>query len=160
MYLQQQEFQKALKEYTEALQLAHHTEGANYIRLGIGICHMRLGDLSLARLAFERVITLDESSAEGFAGLAAVELLAPEGTVERYVALLTEAHRLDPQSSPVNTALAQLALARGDLLGAESFAQVSVRYHSAEHMLSESIPKDAALTCFFTCAHSRILQCV
>lgn len=96
------------------------------MRLGIGICHMSLGDLSLARLAFERVLSLDDTSAEALMGLAAVESLVPEGTIERFVELLTAAYRLDKHLSPLNTALAQINLVRGDLMVAESYAQVAV----------------------------------
>ena len=127
LYLLQRDYRAALAQYTEALSLAHHTEGANAIRLGIGICHINLGDLNLARLAFERVFTLDESSAEALSGLAAVDLLAPEGTIDRFVDLLTAAYRLDPHSPPLNTALAQFHLVRGDVLAAEAYAHVAVR---------------------------------
>lgn len=125
--LLQRNFRAALSQYTEALSLAHHTEGANAIRLGIGICHISLGDLNLARVAFERVFSQDESSAEALVGLAAVDLLAPEGTIERFCDLLTAAYRLDPHSSALNNALAQFNLVSGNLVAAESYAQVAVR---------------------------------
>ena len=144
LHLIQRDYRAALAQYTEALEKAHHTEGANDIRLGIGICHVNLGDLKLARHAFERVVSIDENSAEAIAGLAAVELLAPEGSIERFVDLLSAAHRLDPQSSPLNTVLAQFHLVRGNLLAAESCAQVAVWLVSHSHV---------CLPCMFFISH-------
>lgn len=99
----------------------------------------------MARLAFERVFSLDENSAEALAGLAAVELLAPEGTIERFVDLLTASYRLDPHSSPLNTALAQFHLVRGDVVAAEAYAQVAVRpLTSMLHRLHRSCASSAS----------------
>lgn len=58
----------ALRLYEAALR--RHPQGPPAIRLGIALCHFKLGNLDRAKAAFRRVLQLEPTNVEAFVGLA------------------------------------------------------------------------------------------
>lgn len=89
---------------------------------------MKLGELHMARLTYERVLAVDGNSARGCMGLAAVGLISSTNSgLNRCLELLEQAHKLDPYLPQLNAVLAQLALVKGDSQTALDHARLAVR---------------------------------
>lgn len=67
------EYRNALGFYRKALRLQPNCPSAS-VRLGIGHCFVRLGNLEKARLAFQRALDLDGESVRALVGLAILDL--------------------------------------------------------------------------------------
>lgn len=112
---------------TEALGLAYSSPCSNDIRLGIAACYMKLGELDLARLTYERVLAVDGTCARGYMGLAAVGLIgSTDSGLGRCLEFLQQAHKLDPYLPQLNSVLSQLALVKGDSQTALDHAKLAV----------------------------------
>jgi tetratricopeptide (TPR) repeat protein len=124
---QEGDYRRALALFAEVLAAAPPA-GRTAARAAVGACYVKLGEFAAARAAFERALSLDSGCAHALAGLAAVELLAPERTtVATGVALLCEAHARDPAAAGVCAALAACHLLRGEPHEAEGLAEAAVR---------------------------------
>lgn len=122
------EYRQALHLLTDALSLAHTSSCSNDIRLGIAACYMKLGELDMARLAYERILAVDSNCARGYMGLAAVGLIGSSNSdLSKCLEFLQRAHKLDPYLPQLNAILSQLSLVRGDSQAALEHAQLAVR---------------------------------
>jgi Tfp pilus assembly protein PilF len=100
--------------YQQALQMLPTAPAE--VRLGIAACYLKLGNMDLARAAYERVIKLDPSSAMAYLGLAAISFNSEneqQGLADG-VKLLVAAYQLDPSNTAVLALLAQVCLMRGE----------------------------------------------
>lgn len=88
---------------------------------------MKLGELDLARLTYERVLAVDSTCARGYMGLAAVGLISStKSGLGRCLEFLQQAHKLDPYLPQLNAVLSQLALVKGDSQTALDHAKLAV----------------------------------
>lgn len=85
-------FKEALSLYAQALRLNPNLP-AN-VRLGLGLCHYKIGNEALAKKAFLRVLELDPENADATVCLAVVEHAS--GNIDEYLALLERAYRYLP----------------------------------------------------------------
>eukprot|EP00892_Ulva_mutabilis_P003021 jgi/Ulvmu1/1271/UM109_0069.1 len=121
------DYRQALPLLTEALGLAHASPCSNDIRLGIAACYMKLGELDMARMAYDRVLAVDSTCARGYIGLAAVGLMSSSNSgLNRCLDFLQQAHKLDPHLPQLNAVLSQLALVKGDSQTALDHARLAV----------------------------------
>ena len=95
------------------------------VRLGIGACQYKLGDFKTAKLAFTRVLKLDDQNVEAMLGLALCELSLHDirsqqhlDSVAAAMRLLERAFLLDPHNQAVNNVIAD------NLLMAEDYEKV------------------------------------
>lgn len=118
---------QALPLLTEALGLAHASPCSNDIRLGIAACYMKLGELDMARLTYERVLAVDGTNARGYVGLAAVGLMSSTSCgLSRCLEFLQQAHKIDPYLPQLNAVLSQLALVKGETQTSLEHARLAV----------------------------------
>ena len=75
MYNQQQ-YKDALQHYCRALR--ENPDCPAEVRVGIGACQLKLGDMKAAQAAFERALALDPDNAEAHLGLAIIKLNNPD----------------------------------------------------------------------------------
>lgn len=88
---------------------------------------MKLGELDMARLTYERTLAVDGTCARGYMGLAAVSLKSSTSSgLSRCLEFLQQAHKLDPHLPQLNAVLSQLALVRGDSHTALEHARLAV----------------------------------
>ncbi len=77
------------------------------VRLGMGICFMRLGNTDKARLAFERALQLNSRCVGALVGLAIVELNSKgHDSIKKGVELLSKAYTIDSTNPMVLNHLA------------------------------------------------------
>lgn len=118
------------------------------VRLGIGACQYKLGDFKTAKLAFQRVLKLDEMNVEAMLGLALCDLSLHDirtsqhlDSVEAALRLLERAFSLDPHNQAVNNVLAE------NLLIAEDYEKVEKLTASAVRN-NEETPRNRAKAAF------------
>ena len=102
------------------------------VRLGIGACQYKLGDYKTAKLAFARVLKLDDRNVEAMLGLALCELSLHDirsqqhlDSVATAMRLLERAFALDPHNQAVNNVIAD------NLLMSEEYDKVEVLTRAA-----------------------------
>lgn len=86
------------------------------VRLGIGACLLKIGDVEGARAAFDRVIALDPSCPDAHLGLAFIKFASSnlqQGLADG-MKLLLRAYELDPKHAGTLSLLAHYSLLRGD----------------------------------------------
>ncbi|BHF72144.1 protein required for normal CLN1 and CLN2 G1 cyclin expression [Sparganum proliferum] len=100
-----QEYRNALGFYRKALRLQPNCPAS--VRLGIGHCFARLGNLEKARMAFQRALDLDPDSVKALVGLAILDLNEKtQESIKQGVQRLSRAYNLDPTNSMVLNHLA------------------------------------------------------
>uniref|UniRef100_A0A5K3FBW5 TPR_REGION domain-containing protein n=2 Tax=Mesocestoides corti TaxID=53468 RepID=A0A5K3FBW5_MESCO len=100
-----QEYKNALGFYRKALRLQPNCPAS--VRLGIGHCFARLGNLKKARLAFQRALDLDPESVKALVGLAILDLNEKtQESIKQGVQKLSRAYNLDPTNPMVLNHLA------------------------------------------------------
>lgn len=93
----------SVRSFTHSNSLYRHALETNplcppAVRLGIGLCHARLGNTALARKAFERVLQLEETNVEALLNLALLHLnTAKKDGIEKALLLLKRAYELMSQ---------------------------------------------------------------
>lgn len=99
------EYKNALAFYRKALRLQPNCSPS--VRLGIGHCFARLGNMQKARLAFQRALDLDPDSVEALVGLAILDLNEKtQESIKQGVQRLSRAYNLDPTNPMVLNHLA------------------------------------------------------
>ena len=77
------------------------------VRLGMGLCFVKLGNIEKARLAFERTLQLNPLSVGALVGLALLELNSKQhDSIKKGVELLSKAYTLDSTNPMVLNHLA------------------------------------------------------
>ncbi|GFR40487.1 hypothetical protein Agub_g1054 [Astrephomene gubernaculifera] len=125
---QQQQYKEALSYYRAALREFPGARCPAEVRLGIGACCLRLGELPTARAAYRRVLALDPDCADAYLGLAL--LAASDANVQQGLAdclrhLLT-AYQLQPTHVGVLAHLAHYCLLQGRPQHAEELARAAL----------------------------------
>ncbi len=119
-------YKEALQLYCRALR--EHPGCPAEVRVGIGACSLKLGDMAAAQAAFERVLQLDPGNADAHLGLAVIKFNSG-ATVQQGLAdglkLLMRAHELEPGHVGVLNLLAHLCLLRGDSDKAAALARAA-----------------------------------
>ncbi|MCO5577224.1 hypothetical protein L7F22_031049 [Adiantum nelumboides] len=88
-------FQESLELYKRALRAHPHCPAA--VRLGLGICRYRLGQMKKARQAFERVLQLDPENVEALVALGVMDLNTNEAEgVREGLEKLAKAYEIYP----------------------------------------------------------------
>jgi RNA polymerase-associated protein CTR9 len=85
-------YREALSLYAQALRL-NPALPAN-VRLGLGLCHYKLGNDAIAKKAFQRVLELDPENVDAAVCLAVVEYNS--GNMDLYLQLLEQAYKTLP----------------------------------------------------------------
>lgn len=101
------DYKASLTNYTLALKSNPNCPA--YVRLGIGLCAIQLGDFQLARISLERVLVLDRTNVEALVALAILHLSKKSNmrdSIHTCVAYLEKAYRIDPANPLVLSMLA------------------------------------------------------
>ncbi|KAJ3706235.1 hypothetical protein LUZ61_009940 [Rhynchospora tenuis] len=132
-----QEFYKnALENYRESLRLFPNCPAV--VRLGIGYCQYRLGQLGKARQAFNRVLQLDPDNVEATVALGVLDLQTNEaGNIRRGVEMMEQAHDLDPVNPMVLNHLANHFFFTGQHFLVEQLTETALE-NSGDHPLLKS----------------------
>ncbi|KAM3174519.1 hypothetical protein ACTXT7_010376 [Hymenolepis weldensis] len=100
-----QEYKNALLFYRKALML--HPNSSPSIRVGIGHCYARLGNVQKARLAFQRTLDLDPECVDALVGLAILDLNEKtQESIKQGVQKLSRAYNIDSTNPMVLNHLA------------------------------------------------------
>ncbi|VDO03599.1 unnamed protein product [Rodentolepis nana] len=100
-----QEYKNALLFYRKALML--HPNASPTIRVGIGHCYARLGNVQKARLAFQRALDLDPECVDALVGLAILDLNEKtQESIKQGVQKLSRAYNIDSTNPMVLNHLA------------------------------------------------------
>ncbi|TNN11999.1 RNA polymerase-associated protein CTR9 [Schistosoma japonicum] len=99
------EYRNALGFYRKALRLQPNCPAT--VRLGMGHCFFRLGNMEKARLAFKRALDLDPECVGALVGLAVLDLNEKtQESIKQGVQKLSRAYNLDPTNPMVLNHLA------------------------------------------------------
>jgi len=99
------------------------------VRMGIGACHFRLGDVSQAEKAYKRALELDPGCIEALLGLAVMAMAVGEDadSTRQGSQLLAQAFRQDPEKPHTLTLLAHFSLQQGLASSAERLASAALK---------------------------------
>eukprot|EP00891_Asterochloris_glomerata_P002520 jgi/Astpho2/2520/fgenesh1_pg.00048_%23_37_t len=142
----------ALARYRQALQ---EFPGCPVeVRLGIATCLYRLGQISTARQALQRVLQLDPHNADALYALAVLRLdpLKGESAKLSYsegLQLLCKAYTAEPENAAVLNLLAHYSIVREEYTEAEKLAEAALATEPAAAL------KALALLCLGRVAHAR-----
>jgi len=103
LYLREQQFDKAIQEYSEAVRLS---PGAPEAQLALGVAYRLKGDLGKAQKAFEAALGKNPTTAEGQRVLA--DLYAEQKLFAEAVQHYKQALQIEPQSAESHNNLAWL----------------------------------------------------
>ena len=132
-----QDYPGALTFYRRALRAG--TKCSAEVRLGIGLCLFKLGDLERARLAFERAIEFNPNCIGALLGLATVALNTRSGEgIRRGVKILSKAHSIDSTNPVVLNHLANHFFFKHELDKARSLALRAFQNTENEAVQAES----------------------
>jgi RNA polymerase-associated protein CTR9 len=110
------------------------------VRLGIGACLLKIGDVEGAKAAFNRVITLDPSCPDAHLGLAVIKFAnsnLQQGLADG-MKLLLRAYELDPTHAGTLSLLAHYSLLRGDYDRSCSLSRAAVDACDIDFFKAES----------------------
>lgn len=117
---------EALSLYREALRSSPGCPAE--VRVGIGACLLKMGDVIGAKAAFDRVIALEPSCPDAHLGLAVIKFASSnlqQGLADG-MKLLLRAYELDPMHAGTLSLLAHYSLLRGDYDKAGALAKAAV----------------------------------
>eukprot|EP00877_Chromochloris_zofingiensis_P002087 jgi/Chrzof1/1187/Cz01g43270.t1 len=124
----QNKFHEALDLYRLALR--ENPLAPAEVRLGLGACYFRLGNLAKSEAAYERVLALDSGNAEALLGLATIKFASPniQQGLASGLQLLVRAYHADPSHPGVLTSLAHFSLLKGEHERALQLATAALEY--------------------------------
>ena len=131
------DYKGALINYRKALKICPN--GPPGIRLGIGICQFKLNKMEEAKLAFERVLQLDDKNVDAYVGLALTHLNKKD--VESFrtaVQLLSKAYGIDYNNPMVLNHLANHLFYKKDYSKVHNLAIYAFHNTENEAMRAES----------------------
>uniref|UniRef100_A0A0K0FP45 RNA polymerase-associated protein Ctr9 homolog (inferred by orthology to a zebrafish protein) n=1 Tax=Strongyloides venezuelensis TaxID=75913 RepID=A0A0K0FP45_STRVS len=119
------------KDYSKSLQLFKKVLKVRpkcpaYIRLGIGYCLLKLGYVKKARVAFERVLELEENNSYAMTALSVLDF--NEGTLESTTAganRLIKSWKVDPTNTSTALELADFLFLRGNYDKSEKYSRIA-----------------------------------
>jgi len=142
----QKNYKEALELYQEVLKTVGSSCPAA-VRLGIGLCHYNLGNLKMARYAFERVLQL-EDNANALVALAILDLNSPvdqttdssssSSHIERAMKRFTKAFSLDPSNPMVLNHLANHFFYNNQMEKAQTLASNAYKNSQVDEVRAES----------------------
>ena len=125
-------YQDALTWYKRALRAFPSAPAP--VRLGIGACQYKLGDFKTAKLAFARVLKLDERNVEAMLGLALCELSLHDIRSQQHLDSVAAAMRLlerafmhDPHNQAVNNVISDNLLMADDYEKVEKLTRLALQ---------------------------------
>jgi RNA polymerase-associated protein CTR9 len=126
LHFRQGAYAEALRQYRSALQRL--PSAPPEARLGIAACHVMLGDVAKAEVAYARVLELDPGCTQALLGLAALALAGAgdAAAVRRGSQLLAQAFALDPGSPHALVLLSHVSLRQGFADRAARLAQAAL----------------------------------
>ncbi|CAG9321931.1 unnamed protein product [Blepharisma stoltei] len=96
-------YSEALQQYAKAIRI--NPRIPPNVRLGLAVCHYKLGNKELAYKAFKRVLGLEPNNAEALMGIAILEY--EKGNYKEYIDLVVKAYKADRNNSAANMHLAR-----------------------------------------------------
>ncbi|KAK2958825.1 putative RNA polymerase-associated protein CTR9 like protein [Blattamonas nauphoetae] len=125
-YYSQQDYKRALHYYSEALR-ADPAKAPPEIRLGMGQCYFKLGNISKAKQCFSRCIQLKESCVEAYIGLELAILNERETTKEKPGTYLNHALKYSSKNPTIFNYLSDDAFKKGNIKQSLQLADVAYR---------------------------------
>ncbi|VDN08031.1 unnamed protein product [Thelazia callipaeda] len=137
IFFQRKEYRKALNCYKSILRKMPNCPAD--VRLGMGYCLAKLGRLDKARLAFERVLDLDNSNVSALVALAILDMNTLEQeAIRRGVESLSRAYQLEQENPVVLNHLANHFFYKKELDRVEHLAWHAFQMTDNEAMRAES----------------------
>ncbi|XP_011403140.1 PREDICTED: RNA polymerase-associated protein CTR9 homolog [Amphimedon queenslandica] len=131
------DYKGALVCYKKALRSNPNCSGT--VRLGMGHCFMKLGNIDKARLAFTRALDLEPQCVGALVGLAILELNNQQhDSIKRGVELLSKAYTIDSVNPMVLNHLANHFFFKKDYVKVQHLALHAFHGTEVETMRSES----------------------
>lgn len=106
------DYKASLSTYTLALKSNPNCPA--YVRLGIALCAIQLGDLRLAKLSLQRVLALDPSNSEALVALAVLSCSNGNEPLDTTIAYLENAYLVSPNNAMALSMIADHLFYQGD----------------------------------------------
>jgi RNA polymerase-associated protein CTR9 len=135
-------FRESLSKYEQVLKLNLKTN-TNLVRLGMGLCNFKLGNIEKAKMCFERVLKFEEN-ANALASLAIIELneLKKESNksekIKTAMDYIQRAYKVDKNNPIVLNQLSNHFYHRQDYKKSEQYAQKAIENTNSEQIKVES----------------------
>jgi RNA polymerase-associated protein CTR9 len=131
------DYKGALVFYKKALRTNPNCPGA--VRLGIGLCFVKLGNIQKARMAFQRCLELEPRCVGALVGMSILELNSKHhDSIKKGVELLSKAYTIDSSSPMVLNHLADHFFFKKDYNKVQHLALHAFHGTDVEAMQAES----------------------